>query len=195
MQKKKVDYSPAYLGNDPQHCFLVALTESTWTQPWKALLTITSHPWANQKAVQNNGLLLGSCHLRAARNKMGVCLDMTMVGTPSPPVMEDNTGKGENTQKQVESAPENVSPDREKSLMPLKDVDCVHNIHNRNFYPFATNKRPDKGLNQTMLWVESEVHMFLISAHLCTVPALPSLTVPELSTIMFSQTNCSNPCI
>lgn len=86
-------------------------------------------------------------------------------------------------------------PLREKSLIPLKDVDCVHNIHNRNSHPFATNRRPDKGLNQTMLRVQSEVHVFLISAHLCTVPTLPSLMVPEPSTIMFSQTNCFNPCI
>lgn len=48
------------------------------------------------------------------------------------------------------------------------------------FNPFATIKRPDKGPNQTMLWVEFEVHMFFISAHSHTVPALPSLTVPEL---------------
>lgn len=129
---------------------------------------------------------------------MGVCLDMTMVGTPPPLAMEDDTGKVESTQKQVQSASENSSkrwPPDSESLILLKDVDCVHNIQDRNSHPFATNKPPDKGLNQTMLRVEFEVHMFLISARSCTLPALPSLMVPELSAIMFSQTNCSNPCI
>lgn len=62
-------------------------------------------------------------------------------------------------------APENSSkrwPLERESLIPLKDVDCVHNIH--NLTPFTTNKPPDKGPNQTVLWVEFEVHMFLISA-------------------------------
>lgn len=45
---------------------------------------------------------------------MGVCLDMNMVGAPSPPVMEDNTGKRESTQKQVQSPTENASPVRER---------------------------------------------------------------------------------
>lgn len=30
----------------------------------------------------------------ALRNTLGVCLDMTMAGTPSPLAMEDDTGKG-----------------------------------------------------------------------------------------------------
>lgn len=62
-KKEKWIMSPAYLCNDPLHCFSLALTDCTWTGPWKAALT-TRHPWANQKAVQNNGLLLQSCHLR-----------------------------------------------------------------------------------------------------------------------------------
>lgn len=107
--QKRMDYGPAYMCSDPQHCFPVALTDCTWIRPWKAALT-TSHPWANQKAVQNNGLLLPSCHLRGRcsgeRNTMGVCLDMTMAATPSPLAMEDDTGEGESTQKQVQSAPE-----------------------------------------------------------------------------------------
>lgn len=76
------------------------------------------------------------------RNKMGVCLDMTMPGTPSPLAMEDDTGKGESTQKQVPLAPENGSkgwPPERECLIPLKDVDCVHTIHDRNSHPPPTN--------------------------------------------------------
>lgn len=78
-----LDAISPYLCNDPEHCFSVALTDYTWTGPWKAALT--SHPWANQKVVQN-ALLLQSCHLRGRvlRNKMGLCLDMTMTVTPPP---------------------------------------------------------------------------------------------------------------
>lgn len=105
--------------------------------------------------------------------------------------MEDDTGKVGRTQRQVQSASEHSS-----KRWPLEGekawfLDCVHNIH--NYHQFATNKRPDKGLNQTVLRVEFEVHMFLISAHSCTLPALPSL--PEPSALRSSQTNCSNPCI
>lgn len=75
------------LCNDPARCFSVALTDCMWTQPWKETLT-ASHPWANQKAVQNNRLLLQSCHLRGSCIQeqqrriwrgLGGCLDMTMV--------------------------------------------------------------------------------------------------------------------
>lgn len=53
----------------------------------------------------------------------------------------------------------------EKSLITLKDVDCVRDINNRD-----SAKRPDRGLNQTMLRVEFEVQMFLISARSRTLP-------------------------
>lgn len=40
---------------------------------------------------------------------MGVCLDMTAAGTPSPAAVENDTAKEESTQKQVKIAPEKNS--------------------------------------------------------------------------------------
>lgn len=37
---------------------------------------------------------------------MGVCLDMTMAGTPSPAAMENDTAEEESAQKQAKIAPE-----------------------------------------------------------------------------------------
>lgn len=104
-----LDAISPYLCNDPEHCFSVALTDCAWTGPWKAALT-TSHPWANQKVVQN-ALLLQSCHLRGRtlRRKMGVCWIWPWRLHHPLRAMEDDTGEVGRTQRQVQSASENGS--------------------------------------------------------------------------------------
>lgn len=87
---------------------------------------------------------------------MGFCLDMTAAATPSPPAMEDDTGKKESEQKQVQSASGNslktvFREGQIDSLTHPNDVDCVHTLLNRSSRPFATDKYSDKGLNQTAL--------------------------------------------
>lgn len=70
---------------------------------------------------------------------MGVCLDTTAAGTPPPPAMEDDTGKKVAcSQKQVPlraalkgGGPEGGRGGR-RSLITLKDVDCVRDINNRD---------------------------------------------------------------
>lgn len=143
--KRNADYGPAYRCNDPQHCSPVALTDCTWTRPWKAALTL-AHPWANHKAVQNNGLLLQLCHLRGRcvqqqqqqrRNTSGGLFGHDHCGYTTP------SGHGRwnwNGREQTKAGI--VSPLRmhligSQSLIPLKYVDCVHNIHNRNTHPLC----------------------------------------------------------
>lgn len=85
----------------PHICATIPSIVFPW--PWQVVhraglerALTTSHPWANPKVVQNNGLLLQSCHLRGCcveEYDGGVCLDMTMAGTSPPPAMEDDTGK------------------------------------------------------------------------------------------------------
>lgn len=96
-----------YLRNDPEHCFSVALTDCTQTgpprQPWQH--HILEQPKMLSRIM---GLLLQSCHPRGRvlTNKTGICLDMTKRGTPHPTAMEDDTGKVERTQRQVQWASE-----------------------------------------------------------------------------------------
>lgn len=178
-------YSTVYVRNDLQHCFPVALTDCTRTKPWKVTLT-AAHPWANQKAVQNNGLLLQSCHLRgrhvqgaAARNTTGVCLDMTIVDTPSPLAMEDETER-RRAQKQVLSARKNASTKKPQSNSSGKKMLNVYII-----FIIATlaASPPPNALTQTLIrqcyeW-NLEVHVFLICSQLCTVAALPYSTIRQ----------------
>lgn len=91
--------------------------------------------------------------------------------------------------------PERMHLQRSHSLIPLeKNVECVHNIHNRNSRRFATTKCPDTNFNQTMLWVESGgacvSNLFSVVYCCCTAVFHDP---PELLTLMFPQTNAAIP--
>lgn len=98
----------------PHTCVTILSIVFQW--PWQTVHRPgpSRQPWQHHILEQPKmlsrimGLLFQSCHPRGRvlRNKTGICLDMTKMGTPHPTAMEDDTGKVDRTQRQVQWASE-----------------------------------------------------------------------------------------